>query len=347
MSNVRIGDRIEVLWPRDQAFYPATVAKKQQDGLQQINYDDGDTELLNMRTEKWRFLTAPPRKRKRKVSACLQQPPSSEKGSPNSVIPHLQHSEGRNEGNSTGDMLNDASLKRPEPMMKSGLSLLEYVPEESGKREAGSFRFRRSKRKRVVPLKAESNNCPLIDPAPCPVTFHKGMRKRQQGKVHAKIRLRPHNIHLSAPVRNSPPPMERRALKKVSAQSCLHQSRDDGVFIETIGDVLLFEMEQRARSFCDGNEQSLKALWEDFHGSNDVLPAFQTQFRHVYDIARSAMGTRKEGKELLWSEVVSAIGEPVKLLTDVFHSRLRNAIQFQIEVAIKKSLNISANVQKT
>ena len=50
-----VGDKVSVLWPLDAKFYPGTVMSEAQDGSRHIQYDDGDTEQLDMTTEVWRF----------------------------------------------------------------------------------------------------------------------------------------------------------------------------------------------------------------------------------------------------------------------------------------------------
>ena len=50
-----VGDRISVLWPLDDHFYPGTVESEAQDGLLHIQYDEGDTEQLDMTKEVWSF----------------------------------------------------------------------------------------------------------------------------------------------------------------------------------------------------------------------------------------------------------------------------------------------------
>lgn len=50
-----VGDRVQIWWPHDQAFYPGCVAAfNQQDGTHFIKYDDGETEYLDMKNERWR-----------------------------------------------------------------------------------------------------------------------------------------------------------------------------------------------------------------------------------------------------------------------------------------------------
>ena len=49
-----IGDRIDVFWPLDNAFYPGVVTDID-NGHHQIQYDDGDKETLEISNETWRF----------------------------------------------------------------------------------------------------------------------------------------------------------------------------------------------------------------------------------------------------------------------------------------------------
>lgn len=53
----KVGDRIEIFWPIDNAFYPGQI-QSLQNGQHCIHYDDGDTEAMNMTSEAWRFLSA-------------------------------------------------------------------------------------------------------------------------------------------------------------------------------------------------------------------------------------------------------------------------------------------------
>jgi hypothetical protein len=66
---LRPGDRIEVWWPLEKAWYAATVAGVSTDaGEVVVSYDDGDTETLRMAQERWRrervFSDAPSKKKR-------------------------------------------------------------------------------------------------------------------------------------------------------------------------------------------------------------------------------------------------------------------------------------------
>lgn len=50
-----LGDLVEVFWPLDNKFYHGTVDTIHADGQCTIQYDDGDTEVLDMATETWRY----------------------------------------------------------------------------------------------------------------------------------------------------------------------------------------------------------------------------------------------------------------------------------------------------
>ena len=52
---LRPGDRIEVWWPIDKAWFAATVLEVQDgEGKVEVSYDDGDRETLQMAQERWR-----------------------------------------------------------------------------------------------------------------------------------------------------------------------------------------------------------------------------------------------------------------------------------------------------
>ena len=59
-AELSVGDRVSILWPLDEQFYPGTVESEAQDGRLQIHYDNGDTEQLDMKKEVWRFNNALP-----------------------------------------------------------------------------------------------------------------------------------------------------------------------------------------------------------------------------------------------------------------------------------------------
>ena len=65
------GDRIEVWWPIDKAWFAATVLEVQDgEGKVEVSYDDGDRETLQMAQERWRrerVLGHGPSKKKRPV----------------------------------------------------------------------------------------------------------------------------------------------------------------------------------------------------------------------------------------------------------------------------------------
>lgn len=48
------GDRIEILWPLDNCFYPGVVSSVE-NNVHHINYEDGDAESLKLEDEEWRF----------------------------------------------------------------------------------------------------------------------------------------------------------------------------------------------------------------------------------------------------------------------------------------------------
>ncbi len=50
-----VGEKIEVFWPDDDKYYPGTVVTNNEDtNTYQVDYDDGDQEVLNLRNEIWR-----------------------------------------------------------------------------------------------------------------------------------------------------------------------------------------------------------------------------------------------------------------------------------------------------
>jgi hypothetical protein len=66
---LKAGDRIEVWWPIDKAWFAATVVSVLEgEGKVEVSYDDGDVEMLQMAQERWRrqrVLGNAPSKKKR------------------------------------------------------------------------------------------------------------------------------------------------------------------------------------------------------------------------------------------------------------------------------------------
>lgn len=54
MSSPVLGDRLEVFWPLDDSYYPGTVTEITDDGCHVVDYDDGNSEKLNLSVENWR-----------------------------------------------------------------------------------------------------------------------------------------------------------------------------------------------------------------------------------------------------------------------------------------------------
>lgn len=54
---VKLNMKIAVFWPDDRQYYPAAVKKESNDRTRWLlEYDDGDTEWVNLKTEKFRFI---------------------------------------------------------------------------------------------------------------------------------------------------------------------------------------------------------------------------------------------------------------------------------------------------
>lgn len=53
----RTGDCVDIFWPLDNSYYSGTVQSIDEDGKHNIEYDDGEDEVLYMREETWRFST--------------------------------------------------------------------------------------------------------------------------------------------------------------------------------------------------------------------------------------------------------------------------------------------------
>lgn len=51
-----VGDRLEIYWSQDDQYYSGTIVARLPRYRYHILYDDGDSENLRLRTEKWRFL---------------------------------------------------------------------------------------------------------------------------------------------------------------------------------------------------------------------------------------------------------------------------------------------------
>lgn len=54
ITDLLVGEGIEVYWPMDNAFYPGNVSSIE-DGISTISYDHGDVEFLNMSEESWKY----------------------------------------------------------------------------------------------------------------------------------------------------------------------------------------------------------------------------------------------------------------------------------------------------
>ncbi len=54
------GSRVEVYWPIDDAWYPGKVGDTDEHSMTRVTYDDGDVEMLDMHTERYRVV--PPAK---------------------------------------------------------------------------------------------------------------------------------------------------------------------------------------------------------------------------------------------------------------------------------------------
>lgn len=55
-SKVKVNMKIAVLWPDDNQYYAAIVAKERQDGKHFLEYEDGEKEWIDLRHEKLRFI---------------------------------------------------------------------------------------------------------------------------------------------------------------------------------------------------------------------------------------------------------------------------------------------------
>lgn len=55
LNHIRLGDRVEIYWPKMKQYYPGMVTLKTRSGKHRVEYDDGDVEVLRMEKEKWRF----------------------------------------------------------------------------------------------------------------------------------------------------------------------------------------------------------------------------------------------------------------------------------------------------
>ncbi len=54
-SQPKIGDRVELFRPLYKAYYPGNITSYDSaEGKYMVQYDDGDSENLNLATEKWR-----------------------------------------------------------------------------------------------------------------------------------------------------------------------------------------------------------------------------------------------------------------------------------------------------
>ena len=58
VSSPSVGDRVEVYWPVDDMYYPGVVGEITTDGNHVVNYDDGDSETLELTNEQWRHANA-------------------------------------------------------------------------------------------------------------------------------------------------------------------------------------------------------------------------------------------------------------------------------------------------
>jgi len=63
--SVKVGDRIEVFWPDDDAYYPATVTKQRDESNFFLEYEDGQLEWIDLSGEKFRHIGQKPSKRRR------------------------------------------------------------------------------------------------------------------------------------------------------------------------------------------------------------------------------------------------------------------------------------------
>ena len=56
-SKVKLNSRLAVFWPDDKKYYPAVVKKESSDRTRfLLEYEDGDVEWVNLKTEKFRFI---------------------------------------------------------------------------------------------------------------------------------------------------------------------------------------------------------------------------------------------------------------------------------------------------
>lgn len=66
-----VGDRIKVFWPEEKEWFKGSVTRVNAGGKCHINYDDGDTEWIQLAEQKWEILSPEGQAPQKLIPFCL------------------------------------------------------------------------------------------------------------------------------------------------------------------------------------------------------------------------------------------------------------------------------------